>query len=87
MISSSDCTGVVVVSREEALCLRREARAMAGFRHPHLAAIHGLETWRGRPMLVVEYLAGGKGDMSLIYPVDPKQLPTELDGVQWPPQT
>jgi mannose-6-phosphate isomerase-like protein (cupin superfamily) len=25
-----------------------------------------------------------KPDMSLIYPVDPKQLPKELDGVEWP---
>jgi mannose-6-phosphate isomerase-like protein (cupin superfamily) len=24
-------------------------------------------------------------DLSLIYPVDPKQLPKELDGVSWPP--
>jgi mannose-6-phosphate isomerase-like protein (cupin superfamily) len=27
------------------------------------------------------------GDMSLIYPVDPKQLPPELSGTQWPPKT
>ena len=25
-------------------------------------------------------------DMSLIYPVDPKQLPKELAGVEWPPK-
>jgi hypothetical protein len=25
-------------------------------------------------------------DMSLIYPVDPKQLPKELLGVEWPPK-
>ena len=25
-----------------------------------------------------------KPDMSLIYPVDPKQLPEELAGVEWP---
>jgi hypothetical protein len=24
-------------------------------------------------------------DLSLIYPVDPKQLPKELAGVEWPP--
>ena len=30
--------------------------------------------------------AGTKPDMSLIYPVDPKQLPRELAGVQWPPK-
>src|ERR1051326_678924 len=28
-----------------------------------------------------------KPDISLIYPVDPKQLPPELAGVQWPPTT
>src|SRR5512138_2938874 len=27
-----------------------------------------------------------KPDLSLIYPVDPKQLPKELSGVQWPPK-
>lgn len=39
--------------------IRREARAMAQVSHPALAAIHGLETWRAVPVLVVEYLAGG----------------------------
>ena len=35
----------------------------------------------------LEFLQGSKSlmDLSLIYPVDPKQLPKELDGVQWPP--
>jgi len=28
-----------------------------------------------------------KPDLSLIYPVDPKQLPKELDGVTWPPKS
>jgi mannose-6-phosphate isomerase-like protein (cupin superfamily) len=28
-----------------------------------------------------------KPDMSLIYPVDPKQLPKELVGVEWPPKS
>ena len=27
-----------------------------------------------------------KPDLSLIYPVDPKQLPAELEGVDWPPK-
>jgi mannose-6-phosphate isomerase-like protein (cupin superfamily) len=27
------------------------------------------------------------GDLSLIYPVDPKQLPPELSGTEWPPKT
>ena len=32
----------------------------------------------------MDLLAGGKPDMSLFYPVDPKQLPRELAGVAWP---
>jgi mannose-6-phosphate isomerase-like protein (cupin superfamily) len=36
-----------------------------------------------------EFLPGAhtKADMSLIYPVDPKQLPEELAGVEWPPES
>ena len=36
-----------------------------------------------------EFLPGSKTkpDMSLIYPVDPKRLPKELAGVEWPPKT
>jgi hypothetical protein len=36
-----------------------------------------------------EFLPGAKSrpDMSLIYPVDPKQSPAELAGVKWPPET
>jgi mannose-6-phosphate isomerase-like protein (cupin superfamily) len=30
--------------------------------------------------------AGTKPDMSLFYPVDPKQLPKELAGEEWPPK-
>jgi hypothetical protein len=47
------------VSLAESVRLRREARAMAGFAHPHLALVFGLETWRGSPALVMEYLDGG----------------------------
>ena len=34
----------------------------------------------------LEFLQGSKSqmDLSLIYPTDPKQLPKELAGVQWP---
>jgi hypothetical protein len=39
--------------------LRREARAMATIHHPHLAVIYAIEVWRGLPVLVIEYLAGG----------------------------
>jgi hypothetical protein len=37
----------------------------------------------------LEFLQGSKSkmDLSLIYPVDPKQLPKELAGVQWPPSS
>jgi len=36
-----------------------------------------------------EFLPGSKTkpDMSLIYPVDPKQLPEQLAGVEWPRET
>ena len=36
----------------------------------------------------LEFLQGSKSmvDLSPFYPVDPKQLPRELEGVQWPPQ-
>ena len=35
-----------------------------------------------------EFLQGSKSqmDLSLIYPVDPKQLPKEMAGVEWPPK-
>ena len=33
--------------------------AMARVPHPALAEIHGVESWRGRPFLVVEFLRGG----------------------------
>jgi mannose-6-phosphate isomerase-like protein (cupin superfamily) len=36
----------------------------------------------------MEFLQGSKSkaDLSLIYPVDPKQLPKELAGSEWPPR-
>jgi hypothetical protein len=46
-------------SVHEATRLRHEAQVMARLIHPNLAAIFGLETWRGLPMLIVEFLAGG----------------------------
>ena len=35
-----------------------------------------------------EFLPGAmtKPDLSLIYPVEPTQLPKELTGVKWPPK-
>jgi serine/threonine protein kinase len=47
------------VSLEQVRRLRGEARAMAAVTHPNLAVIYGAETWRGTPLLIVEYLAGG----------------------------
>ena len=36
----------------------------------------------------LEFLRGSKSkiDLSMIYPVNPKQLPQELAGVEWPPK-
>lgn len=36
-----------------------EARNMAGMTHRHLAVVYGVERWRGAPLLVQEFLAGG----------------------------
>jgi protein kinase-like protein/GAF domain-containing protein len=47
------------ISPEDAMRLRHEARTAAAVGHPHLAAIYGMETWRGTPMLVLELLEGG----------------------------
>ncbi|MEM8960708.1 MAG: serine/threonine-protein kinase [Acidobacteriota bacterium] len=47
------------VSPEAAMRLHREARTAASVSHPGLAAIHGIETWEGMPMLILELLEGG----------------------------
>ena len=39
--------------------LNPEAWAIAEVIHPAVAQIYGIESWRGQPFLVVEYLAGG----------------------------
>ena len=39
--------------------LKPEAWAMATVAHPALVHIYGIESWRGRPFLVVEFLPGG----------------------------
>ena len=39
--------------------LKPEAWAMSTVTHPGVAQIHGVEFWRGRPFLIVEFLAGG----------------------------
>jgi GAF domain-containing protein len=47
------------MSPEDALRLRREARTAATVSHPNLAFVFGVETWKGTPMLILEYLEGG----------------------------
>ena len=39
--------------------LKPEAWAMTSLSHPAIAQVYGIESWRGRAFLVVEYLAGG----------------------------
>ena len=45
--------------------MRREARAMAAVSHANLESIHSLESWRGTPILIVEFLEGGTLDVLL----------------------
>jgi hypothetical protein len=39
--------------------MQHEARLMAAVQHPGLATVYSLETWRGVPLLVMEFLDGG----------------------------
>jgi hypothetical protein len=39
--------------------LMTEARTMASLSHEDVAVVYGVEQWRGTPILVMEYLAGG----------------------------
>ena len=47
------------ISESSLPTLKPEAWAMARVAHPALAEIHGVESWRGRPFLIVEFLRGG----------------------------
>lgn len=47
------------LSPEAAVRLRHEARTAAAVSDPHLAAVYGVETWQGTPMLALEMLEGG----------------------------
>jgi hypothetical protein len=44
---------------DAAFRLQQEARAMASVLHPNLAMIFAVESWRGSPLLIVEYLESG----------------------------
>ena len=46
-------------SLDRLMGLHSEAWAMSTVTHPGVAQIYGVESWRGRPCLVVEFLAGG----------------------------
>jgi hypothetical protein len=62
-------------SPEDSIRLRREARAMAAVVHPNLAMIYGVESWKGTPVLIVEYLDGGTlADRLRRGPLSPSEL-------------
>ncbi len=50
---------LVRMSVPRLLRFKPEARAMATVAHPAVAQIYGVESWRGRPFLVMEFLPGG----------------------------
>ena len=50
---------IVGTSALRLLQLKPEAWAMATAAHPAVARTHGIESWRGRPFLVVELFSGG----------------------------
>jgi hypothetical protein len=47
------------ISVSAASRLRQEARSTAAVGHRNLALIYATESWRGAPMLILEYLSGG----------------------------
>jgi hypothetical protein len=76
---------------DETLTVPRCSGALVG---PDLLRLVFNDTDAEVPWLILgapeelEFLKGSKSqmDLSLIYPVDPMQLPTELAGVEWPPK-
>jgi serine/threonine protein kinase/tetratricopeptide (TPR) repeat protein len=47
------------LSRSEHVRFMREARAIAGLRHPHMVQIHDVGEFDGRPFYTMEYVEGG----------------------------
>ena len=50
---------LAAMSGPRLLALKPEAWVMARVAHPGVAEIYGVESWRGRPFLLVEFLPGG----------------------------
>ncbi len=46
------------VSEQRLQRFQREARAIAGLKHPHLITLYEVGHWRGLPFLAMEYVAG-----------------------------
>ena len=62
------------VSVDDALRLRREARAAAAVVHPNLALIYLVESWQGNPMLIMEFLEKGTlSDRLLLEVLEPRE--------------
>ena len=63
------------------LGLKPEAWAMAELTHPAVAQVFGIESWRGRLFLVVEYLSGGTLADRLRYGPVPEPEAVSMTGV------
>jgi hypothetical protein len=62
------------LSADAADRLLEEARTMAALTHSHIAVLYSAEQWRGTPVLMVEYLAGG----TLARRLHGEALPTDV---------
>jgi len=48
-----------ILGVNQALELKREARAMAQLSHPNLATVYDADTYKGRPSIIMEYIPNG----------------------------